>query len=695
MSRPLVLSPAGSPEALYAALNAGADEIYFGLPAFNAREKAKNFTMEDARTAIRTCKLVGVKTNITLNTLVSDREIDDAVSLAYDAACMGADAFIVQDLGLARALKKTIPEITLHASTQCACHSYEGAKMLAEAGFERVVLARELDCEEIRKIGTLGVETEVFVHGALCVCHSGLCLMSSVIGKRSGNRGLCAQPCRLPYSLSGEKPKNTYPLSLKDLSLAAHVPLLAELGITSLKIEGRLKPPSYVAGTTRVWKTLVTENRPASAGEQAYLEALFSRDGFTDGYFTGRYRADNRAMYGVRREADKQKTEALAADSAACGTACERKRPVTLSAVFCAGKMPEITIADASDCRLCAHVTADFAAQAAQNAPMTEETLAASLTKLGGTPFVCTGIQIDLQNDVFLAKSQLNALRRAVVAALEETLFAFTKPSFLPERASLPPVEKQPLRTEKRPRRLFPNTFESLEKLLAETAASEIESICLPLTLFEPTRKAEAERAAALLKQADLFFGVRMPRVVFSCEEPAAKNALCAAARLGARYAVAENIGDLPLIRQSGLALYGGASLNVYNSQTLQFFAENGMTDITLSPELTPPQMRDLRKPPLVKTALIGAGRLELMVLESCVIRACEGCRKTADGEICAHLTDRLGLHFPIRAAHRLGDAPYPCRNILLNSVSLGLAEKPEEIAKTGCVTVCVYENPD
>ncbi len=260
-------------------------------------------------------------------------------------------------------------------------------------------------------------------------------------------------------------------------------------------------------------------------------------------------------------------------------------------------------------------MTADFAAQAAQNAPMTEETLAASLTKLGGTPFVCTDIQIDLQNDVFLAKSQLNALRRAVVAALEETLLAFTKPSFLPERASLPPVEKQPLRTEKRPRRLFPNTFESLEKLLAETAASEIESICLPLTLFEPTRKAEAERAAALLKQADLFFGVRMPRVVFSCEEPAAKNALCAAARLGARYAVAENIGDLPLIRQSGLALYGGASLNVYNSQTLQFFAENGMTDITLSPELTPPQMRDLRKPPLVKTALIGAGRLELVLL--------------------------------------------------------------------------------
>ena len=326
---------------------------------------------------------------------------------------------------------------------------------------------------------------------------------------------------------------------------------------------------------------------------------------------------------------------------------------------------------------------------------MTEETLAASLAKLGSTQFVCTGIQIDLQNDVFLAKSQLNALRRAAVTALEEKLLAFAKPSCFPERAVLPPVEKTLLRTEKRLRRLFPNTVEGLEKLLAETAACGIESVCLPLTLFEPAQKAQAERAVSLLKQADLVFGVRMPRVVFSCEESAAKNALNCAAQHGARYAVAENIGDLPLIRQSSLALYGGAALNVYNSQTLQFFAENGMTDITLSTELTPPQMRDLRKPPLVKTALIGAGRLELMVLESCVIRACGGCRKTADGAICAHLTDRLGMHFPIRAAHRLGDAPYPCRNVLLNSVALGLAEKPEEIAKTGCDTVCVYENPD
>ncbi len=692
---PLVLSPAGSPEALYAALNAGADEIYFGLPSFNARENAKNFTESDARAAIRACKLCGVKTNITLNTLVSDRELDGVLRLAYNAACMGADAFIVQDLGLARALKKAIPEITLHASTQCACHSFEGAKKLAESGFDRVVLARELDCEEIRKIVNLGVETEVFVHGALCVCHSGLCLMSAVIGKRSGNRGLCAQPCRLPYSLSEKKPKNTYPLSLKDLSLVGHVPLLAELGITSLKIEGRMKPPSYVDGVTRVWKTLVTENRPATHEEMEYLEALFSRGGFTDGYFTGHCRAENRSMYGIRTEEDKRKTEKLTSESKT--KPAERKRPVHISASFEVGKSPEITISDAQDPSLFAHVNADFAVSPAASSPVSEKEIETSLTKLGTTSFMCTGIQIGAHGNLFLAKSQLNALRRNAVEALEQKILSFPPPSFLPEQAALPErkpeVREAPLSP--RPVRLFPNTVRALEKMLDDNRNKQTESVCLPLSLFEPNRTQQREQALTVLEQERLPFGVRMPRVVFSSEEPAVRNALRRAETCGAEYAVAENIGDLPLILETNLKLYGGAALNVYNSQTVRYFAEQGMTDITLSPELTPPQMRDLVHPENVRFSLIGAGCLELMVLESCVIRAGSSCRRTADGEICAYLTDRLGFHFPIRAAQRFGENNYPCRNILLNSVPLRLIEKSAEIAKAGVQTVCVYEEPD
>lgn len=681
MSRPLILSPAGSPEALEAALKAGADEIYFGLEAFNARGNAKNFTAEDAARAFRACRTVGVKTNITLNTLVSDRELDEAVRLAYHAACMGADAFIVQDTGLARTLKKAMPTVTLHASTQCACHSVAGAEALLELGFSRLVLARELDREEIEKIVALGAETEVFVHGALCVCHSGLCLMSSVIGKRSGNRGLCAQPCRLPYTLSeAKKGQNGYPLSLKDLSLCEHVPTLSELGITSLKIEGRMKPPAYVAGVTEVWKRLVTENRSASREEREYLEALFSRNGFTDAYFTGSYRANNRSMYGVRTEADKRKSEALTETPLP-----PRKRPVSMSGTFRIGQAPTLSLSVDGIEEVC--VRGDFTVQAATTEPMSEAQLTSALSKLGGTSFAPTDIRIQADEGLFVPKSQLNALRRAAVEALEKKLTDVPSIPFTPDAIRLP-TKNVPPKVASARLRLYPATLEGLARMLERYDAKDIESVCLPLGLFD----GKTPDVSALTEHR-LRFGVRMPRVLFSKEEAAAEEALRSAAACGAAYAVAENIGDISLILASGLALYGGAALNVYNSQTLAVLAESGMKSITLSPELNTAQMRDLVRPTGIETELIGAGRLELMVLESCVIRACGKCRESENGAICATLTDRIGMHFPIRAEKRLGHGGYPCRNVVLNSVPLRLFEKSEEIGKAGVEIVGVYED--
>lgn len=687
MSRPLILSPAGSPEALYAALNAGADEIYFGLEAFNARGNAKNFTKDDARQAFRACRASGVKTNITLNTLVTDREFDAAVRLAYEAASMGADAFIVQDLGLARALKKAIPSITLHASTQCVCHSIKGAQALLEAGFSRVVLARELDQNEIAQIVALGAETEVFVHGALCVCHSGLCLMSSVIGKRSGNRGLCAQPCRLPYTLSGDK-KPGYPLSLKDLSLAEHVPTLSALGITSLKLEGRMKPPTYVAGVTEIWKELVTQNRPATPEEMARLEALFSRQGFTDGYFTGTYRTDNRSMYGVRTEEDKRKSELYAAASL---LPLSKKRGVCMTGTFRIGESPSLCLAPADDEATQVTVHGEAPVQAASSQPISKEQLTEALTKLGNTPFACTDIRLDVTGDVFLPKSQLNALRRAAVEALENKLTAIAPLAFHPE--TLPqPVSHTPGEAFSGKLRLYPQSPNGLKSLLtryADEKKAEIESVCLPLKWFDTDQTPEL----SALTDRRLCFGVRMPRIVFSAEEAAAERALKRAKEAGALYAVAENIGDIALISAAGLAVYGGASLNVYNSMTLAVLAEYGVKNITLSPELNAAQMRDLIRPENTETMLIGSGCLELMVLESCVVRAAERCHKKANGMICSTLTDRLGMRFPIRCEQRLGEKAYPCRNILLNSVSLRLLEKPEELAKARVDVAGVYED--
>lgn len=715
MNRPLVLSPAGSPEALYAALEAGADEVYFGLWAHNARQNAKNFTRDEAREAFRVCRLRGVSTNVTLNTLVTDRELPDAVRLAYDALCMGADAFIVQDIGLARSLKRAIPEIVLHASTQCACHSTAGARQLIDAGFERIVLARELDESSIRNIVSLGAETEIFVHGALCVCHSGMCLMSSVIGGRSGNRGLCAQPCRLPYEL--ESAENTlgrgrkatesdgYPLSLKDLSLARHVPKLAALGVTSLKIEGRMKPPEYVRGVTSIWKTLVSENRSATAEEYAYLEQLFSRSGFTDGYFTDAYRTDNRAMYGVRTALDKQmsKTASIPQESA-----LPVKRPVCLEAEIAENCPPVLTVRTA-DGTASATVTADFTAQTAASRPLTEEDIRAALGKFGDTHFMCSGIQIHLQGSVFIAKSQLNALRRLAVAALEEKLTnrAVSPPDpdtlrVLSERAAAGKKRSEIGEADSAgagsqpPLRLFAASAAGVEKLLAMYADYPIESVCLPLAFFAKENFAAAgtvaEKEYRLLKDRAIPFGVRMPRALFDDEAAGAREALKRAKAAGAGYAVAENIGQLSFIRQAELALCCGAGLNVFNAQSLAYFAACGAENVTLSPELRIPQMRDLEKPSGTATAVIAAGRLELMVLESCVIRAKQSCGTTENGGICAGLRDRTGTGFPIRAEQRLGEQPYPCRNILLNSIPVHLLQKPDELQKSHADLYCIYE---
>lgn len=709
--QPFVLAPAGSPEALYAALDAGADEIYFGLSAHNARGSAKNFSDADAKEAIRACKLRGVRTNITLNTLVTDRELPEALRLAYNALCMGADAFIVQDIGLARALKKTFPSVVLHASTQCACHSVSGAKKLIEAGFERLVLARELDREEIARIVALGVETEIFVHGALCVCHSGLCLMSSVIGGRSGNRGLCAQPCRLPYTVEEQNNAsgnagcgaagvtNRYPLSLKDLTLASHVPALAALGVTSFKIEGRMKPPTYVSGVTEIWKKLVSENRAARPEELARLDALFSRSGFTDAYFTGACRTENRSMYGVRTELDKRRSY----DSGSPAALPARTRGIILHGVFRVGEPPVLTARCADDERLCARVTANFTAQSAASRPLSREDLCASLSKLGGTAFSCAGIHVETQGALFLPKSQLNALRRAAVEALEQKILAGAEspehtPAFDEAIQKLPeckPVHKNRAAQKSGLRvRLYPASASAVEPMLETAAGFAIESICLPLGLFDGGDLPESVRRLA---ERGIPFGVRMPRVVFSSEETAALRALRRAAENGARYAVAENIGDLLLIREAGLTVYGGAGLNAFNSQTLAFLAEAGVQSVTLSPELNTAQMRDLVRPAGMSTSRIAAGRLELMVLESCVIRANGVCRaaQTENGGICAVLSDRRRMRFPVRAERRLGSPALPCRNILLNSVPLRLTEKPEECAKSGVEVLCLYDGAE
>ncbi len=295
---PELLAPAGSPEALTAAIAAGADAVYLGSTRFGARAFAKNFDRPALLAAVKEAHAAGVRIYLTVNTLITDRRMREAMELVAFAYEAGVDALIVADLGLAKLCRENYPDLPIHASTQCSGHNADAARWLAEQGFSVMVAARELSAQNLRSlVKNSPIPIEVFVHGALCVSASGQCLFSSLVGGRSGNRGECAQPCRMQYN-------NRTPLSLKDLSLARHIPALIEMGVASLKIEGRMKSPDYVYRVTSIYRRLLDERRAATSAEMAALEAVFSRQGFTDGYFTG----DHTQMIGVRSEQDKSAT---------------------------------------------------------------------------------------------------------------------------------------------------------------------------------------------------------------------------------------------------------------------------------------------------------------------------------------------------------------------------------------------------
>ena len=663
MTKPLILSPAGSYEALVAAINAGADEVYFGLPEFNARYNAKNFTDEELEKALFMCRVLGVKSNITVNTLITDKEMPRALDMVHKAACLGADAFIVQDLGFASEIKKQMPSVVLHASTQCACHNLEGAKALTELGFSRVVLAREMPKSEIQKVIDAGIETEIFVHGALCVCQSGMCLMSSVIGGRSGNRGLCAQPCRLPYNM--DENKNKYPLSLKDLSLASRIEDLVPMGVTSLKIEGRMKSPEYVYGTTKIWRSLVDGGKNASKDQMRELESIFSRGGYTDKYFSGEYFKDNRDMYGVRSESDKENTRKIEKELDFSEVA--RKRNIE---IFCRLEAEKCAYAFALCDGVKVEITSDFEVPKATGRPVTKEDVKASLMKLGTTFFTANedDIKIEIDGDVFLSKSMLNSVRRDLCAALEKALVRENK---VQRNTSEMTLSRR-------------NKAERLQKIVS----------CISI---DAAKKADADFVSIPLSEiekdfdfASRKFGVTLPRVIYSSEMSECKRLLEIAKQKGAKFALVSNIGHVNAVKESGLLIFGNIGMNVFNSRTIEVLENMGFSLITVSPELNEAQIRDLYKKDETRLCAFVKGRLPVMVLESCVVRAGGKCKMQND-EPCSSLCDRKSMNFPVYGEKRLLDEPYPCRNIIYNSVETDILSKNEKMQKMNVDAALIY----
>jgi len=633
---PELLAPAGSSEALAAAIEGGADAVYLGLSAFGARAYAKNFSHDEFKEAAALAHKFGVKVYVTLNTLVYDREREDWLRTAYSAAQSGADAIITADLGAASLSRKYIPTLALHASTQATGHNSAAARFFASFGFSRMVIARELSQSDIAEIcAESPIEIEQFVHGALCVSVSGQCLMSSQIGGRSGNRGECAQPCRLPYG-------NKYPLSLKDLSLARHIPSVIEGGAASLKIEGRMKAPEYVFGVTSIYRRLLDENRPATDEEVRELEALFSRGGFTDGYYTGRI---SHSMLGVRSDKDKEKTAKVAEFKG-----IERKIPIEMTAKLALGKPAELTVSASG---VSATVEGGMC-EAARTAPLSKETVARSLAKLGQTVYTAEKIKVEIDDGVMLPISALNELRRSAIAAFEAEKSSETEIAPLSESFDF---EKNPRKNGEKTQNI---AIFRTKSQIPSTAEGFFDAMFLPLYSYNG--------------ETD---GVIMPPVIFPHEIEKAENALKNAIKLGAKRVMIENASQYEMVKNSGLELFGGTRLNVTNSDTAALWQARGVA-VTLSPELKLPQARDIGG----RTFLPVYGRTTLMLTEKCVLSEISPCKNGCSGR--GELIDRMGAKFPV-----LPLPPTPKdhternhRTEIFNSVPTYMADRQNELEK-------------
>ena len=391
----------------------GAGAVYLGWGEFNARRGAKNFSDEEFAQALRYCHERDTRVFLTLNTLVSDRELPAALETARAACRLGVDAILVQDWGLFDLLRRSLPDQPLHASTQMSIFTSGGAVELAQDGCERVVIARECSKEDSAAIcRNCPVEVEVFVHGALCMCYSGQCAMSALIGGRSGNRGRCAQPCRLPYGVDGPA-RGKYPLSLKDSCLAGNLGEMVEMGVSCLKLEGRMKRPEYVAVITRIYARLLEEGRRPTAAESAELEQAFSRSGFTDAYWRGRH---GEAMFGTRPESTPEPKELFDEARRAYEKDSLRTVPADLTCRVAAGVPCTLT---ASDGVHTVTVTGPVP-ETARSRSLTREDLIARLQKTGGTAYRCRRTEAEVEEGLALSASAVNALRRDALAALTE-----------------------------------------------------------------------------------------------------------------------------------------------------------------------------------------------------------------------------------------------------------------------------------
>ena len=653
-----LLSPAGSMEALRAAVQNGANAVYLGVGNLNARQSAKNFTPQTLVDAVKYCHVRGVDVHLTLNTLVSDREMKEAAELIRHAAQYNIDAFIVQDLGVVQLCRQIAPHIPIHGSTQMTVHSLPGVQLCAAMGMKRVVLSRELSREEIRYIcANSPIEIEVFAHGALCMSYSGQCYLSAAIGGRSGNRGRCAQPCRQSYGYGRWEEK--YPLSLKDNCLVHYLGELKSMGVASVKLEGRMKKPEYVATVTAVYRKAIDEGVVTKPMMDALMTA-FNRQGFTDGYYTSRV---NRKMFGIRQDT--------------------RDDPQWLQAArqsFEAGETPLV------DLKFRAVVTVDGSSltatdpegrtctvngprpELARNIALTGEMLAQRVAKTGGTPYRCVEVRTRVDPGLIISAAAVNAMRRDVLNQLT---------ALRARRADFPINPPKSVPDYRGPKDLPGLTVQvtTREQLTPNLLNSETAMLYVPLHILA----ADPEMTGLLVQRGRL--AVVLPRIVHDGEMPKLKKDLALLQSIGVKNALVGNLGLLAPAREAGMRIHGDFGLNIYNSVSMNVLRSLEVCSALVSFEMTLPQIRDLSK--AVNAEILAYGRMPLMITEQCLIQG-------RTGECTCHLgntklTDKTGAEFPIL---KDGDS---CRSVLFNGKKLSWLDRQDDLAKLGVWAIRLY----
>ena len=624
MSKIEILAPVGNEEMLRAAVFSGADAVYLGFSGFNARTSANNFDADTLKDAVRFCHARGVAVHVALNTTVYGGELPALEAAIRAVAASGADAVICQDLAVATLIGRIAPQLPRHGSTQMSVHSLQGALELKELGFTRVVLARELSLPEVEHITKhCGIETECFVHGALCMCVSGQCYMSAFLGGRSGNRGSCAGPCRLPFeanALPEGKPGRLHHLSLKDNSVIDKLDQLQALGVASAKIEGRLRTPEYVAAAV----SACLAGREGRAYDRDLLKNAFSRSGFTSGYLDGKI---DGTMFGVRSEADAEQTKKTLPMLRELYRRERSRVPVKMKLEIEEGG-EKLTVMDADGNKAFAY--GDAEPQPARTDPT--ESLHRSLAKTGGTPFAASAEDITVEMDGgpwFVPGSAVNELRREALDALLKKREVLRPWPTTDEHVPALPLRTLPSRRTLRAR------FENWEQV-PERALDGIEYLILPIA--QADRVPREWRAKTLLE---------LPRIMFGRLEEDTARRIAATQDAGFAGYEVSNIAHLRLCR--GLPMSGSFGLNITNQLAAQFYADNGLGSMLILPEVKDSDISTIApthdgRP--VPTGVLVYGHMPLMITRACPLQNIHDCAHCDKAGV---LTDRKAKKFPVR----------------------------------------------